>query len=468
MKDAMTKTDLHYQEISEVAEQIQSGALSSRTLTEYMLARIDGVGKRLNAYITVTADHARAQADQADRDIAAGNYRGPLHGVPLALKDICDMKGVGTTAAMPLRQNHIATEDATVTRRLTEAGAVILGKLNMAEGAYAAHPEPFGPMVNPWDEDAWSGASSGGSGISTTAGLAFGAVASETGGSIRIPSAANSVTGLKPTWGRVSRHGIFELAATLDHIGPICRSARDAGIMLQAMAGQDRFDPTSSPTPVPDYTADLSTDLSGIRVGLDDKWVSTNVEADTAAGVYSTVEVLKSLGARIVPITFPEPDQIIWDWFAVCGPQTAYAHRDTFPKHKDQYTEVLAGQIQQGLNMSAVDYQEVLLRRAHFTGRVNALFEDVDLLISPAIGCRVPSWTQIDEIDNDLIYDIHRFTCVFTMSQHPVICFPSAKGGTKIPVLAQLAGRNFSEALLVRVAHAFQTVTDWHKIRPAI
>lgn len=464
----MTAEDLHFQDIHAVSTRIREGSLSARDLTEHMLDRIAGPGARLNTYINVTADIARAQADQADKDIKAGNYKGQLHGVPIALKDICDLEGVPTTAAMPLRQNHVAAADATVTRRLKDAGAVILGKLNMAEGAYAAHPEPYGPMVNPWDAEAWSGASSGGSGISTAAGLAFGAVASETGGSIRIPAAANAVTGLKPTWGRVSLNGIFELAATLDHIGPICRSARDTGIMLQAMAGHDPLDPMSSAQPVPEYTADLSADLSGLRFGLDESWVSKNVEKDTLEGVYSTIEVLKKLGAQIVPVTFPEPDQIIWDWFAVCGPQTAYAHRDTFPKHKDQYTDVLAGQVQQGLDMSAVEYQEVLLRRAAFTGRVNALFDECDLLISPAIGCRVPTWSQIEQIDNDLIYDIHRFTCVFTMSKHPVICFPSAKGNTKIPVLAQFVGPNFSEALLVRAANAFQSVTDWHNLHPSI
>lgn len=464
----METENLHYLTLSEIGGKIRTRQITSSAVTEHMLARIADTGARLNAFITVTADIARAQAVEADAAIADDSYRGPLHGVPVALKDICDMEGVPTTAAMPIRRNHIASEDATVTRRLKDAGAVIVGKLNMAEGAYAEHPEPYGSMINPWDPDIYPGASSGGSGVATAAGLAFGTVASDTGGSIRIPTAANAATGLKPTWGRVSRHGIFELAATLDHIGPICRSALDTGIMLNAMAGPDPQDPTAALRDVPDYTADLGTRLDGLRIGLDENWVTEKVQKDTAAGVFATVDVLKSLGAEIIAVTFPERDQIIWDWFEVCGPQTAYAHRETYPEFKDQYTDVLGGQIQQGLDLSAVQHQEVLLRREVFTGRVQALFQDVDLLICPAIGCRVPSRAEIAKIDNDMIFDLHRFTCTFTMSRNPTITMPSGRGDTKIPVVAQLVGPHFGEATLIRAAHAFQSVTDWHKMHPPV
>ena len=457
---------LHYLELSEVAELIRSQQVSSVEVTQSQIERIRGAGAHLNAYIEVTEGIALKQAETADAEIARGAYKGPLHGVPVALKDICDMEGVATTAAMPLRKNMIAQSDATVTRRLREAGAVILGKLNMAEGAYGEHLEPYGPMVNPWDHTIWPGASSGGSGVAAAAGLCYGAVASDTGGSIRIPSAANGVTGLKPTWGRVSRHGIFELAATLDHIGPICRSARDAGIMLNAMAGYDPLDPTSAQRPVPNYIENLSSNLSGLRIGIDREWVSEKVEADTTVGVFETVEVLKSLGAKIVDIVFPDPDQIIWDWFEICGPQTAYAHRETYPSRKNEYGTALARQIDQGLDMSAVRYQEALLRREAFTGRVQALFANVDLLICPAVGCRIPSWEQLANIDNDMIYDFHRFTCTFTMARNPTITMPSGKGDTHIPTVVQLVGPHFGEERLVQAGHAFQSVTEWHQMHP--
>ena len=238
-RPAMTQKALHYLEIVEVAERLRDRTLSSVELTTAMLERIAGLDSKLNSYIRVTGELALSLAETADREIAAGDYRGPLHGVPIALKDIFDLAGFPTTAGMPLRHEGEATEDASVVRRLKQAGAVILGKNNLTEGVYAEHRDRYGPPVNPWDATRWPGASSSGSGVATAAGLCFASIGSDTGGSIRLPSAANGVTGLKPTWGRVSRHGVFELAATLDHIGPIARSAVDAGLLLGVLAGAD-------------------------------------------------------------------------------------------------------------------------------------------------------------------------------------------------------------------------------------
>ena len=223
-------------------------------LTQAMLDRIESLDARMHAYAKVTPELALDQARKAEAEIMQRRYRGALHGVPIALKDLCYTKGIPTAAGMPIHRDFRPTYDGTVVRRLNDAGAVCLGKLQLTEGAFADHHPSVVPPVNPWHPDHWSGASSSGSGVATAAGLCFGSLGSDTGGSIRFPSAACGVTGLKPTWGRVSRYGVFELAASLDHLGPMCRWAADTGIMLGAIAGADTDDPTASQAPAPDYS----------------------------------------------------------------------------------------------------------------------------------------------------------------------------------------------------------------------
>ncbi|MCS6429174.1 amidase [Burkholderia thailandensis] len=252
------RENFEYLSLLDVSSQLRQRRLSPVELTQAMLARIARLDPHLNAYIRITAESALADARRAEQEIARGTDRGPLHGVPVAVKDIFDIKGIPTTAGMGIRANAVADEDATVVRRLRSAGAVMLGKLSMTEGAYAEHRTPFAAPRNPWHDAYWPGASSSGSAVAICAGLCYAALASETGGSIRLPAAANGVTGIKPTWGRVSRHRTFELAATLDHVGVIARSAADAAAVLEAIAGADPADPTTSRLPVPDYPFPIS------------------------------------------------------------------------------------------------------------------------------------------------------------------------------------------------------------------
>src|SRR6201991_5005358 len=302
----MPTTDLHYLGLIEVGKQIQARKLSPVEVTKAMLGRIDQLDARLKSYAHVMGDTALADAATAEKEIASGKIRGPLHGVPVAVKDLCWAKGAPAAHGMTIHRDFRPTEDATVVTRLKDAGAIILGKLQQTEGAYADHHPKIDPPKNPWNADLWSGVSSSGSGVATAAGLCYGSLRTEnggarplpsaghtapgvcsgsldtdTGGSIRSPSAANAVTGLKPTWGRVSRYGAFELAATLDHVGTIARSAADAGAMLGVLAGSDVNDPTALLDRVPDYLAAAERDVQGLRIGLDAAWNSDGVDITT-------------------------------------------------------------------------------------------------------------------------------------------------------------------------------------------
>ena len=253
----MVETPLHYKTIEQVSALIQAEQLSPVELTEISLQRIEELDGRFKSYATVMADHALAAAAKAEREIASGACRGPLHGVPLAVKDLCFSKGVLTMGGTQVLAQHVPDFDATVVARLETAGAVLLGKLNLSEGAMGGYHPAFDIPLNPWNPGRWTGTSSSGSGVATAAGLCFGSLGSDTGGSIRYPSAACGLVGLKPTWGRVSRHGVLALAESLDHVGPMTRSSADAGLVLQAIAGYAPNDPTSLPVPVPDMLADL-------------------------------------------------------------------------------------------------------------------------------------------------------------------------------------------------------------------
>ncbi len=242
----MSQDKAHFAELLEISKQIQSRQISSVEATQAQLKRIEQLDGSLKSYATVMADQALADAQAADKAIGAGHILGPLHGVPIAVKDLCWTAGTKTAAGMTIHANNIPKEDGTVVRKLREAGAVILGKLQLTEGAYADHHPNITPPVNPWGAGQWPGASSSGSGVATAAGLCYGSLGSDTGGSIRFPCAANGITGIKPTWGRVSRYGAFELAATLDHLGPMTRSTADAAAILGVIAGADAKDPTAS------------------------------------------------------------------------------------------------------------------------------------------------------------------------------------------------------------------------------
>jgi amidase len=463
-------TDLHYLELMELAGCIRRREVSPVEVTLAQLNRIASLNGELGSYALVMADVAMLQAEVAEAEIAAGRYRGPLHGVPIAVKDLCWTKGFPTAGGMAIYKNYRPDEDATVVRRLRAAGAVLLGKLQLTEGAYSDyHPSVTAPK-NPWNADYWSGISSSGPATATAAGMCYGSIGSDTGGSIRWPSAANGVTGLKPSWGRVSRYGVFELAATLDHVGPIARSAAGAGALLGVIAGSDVHDPTAVLDPVPDYLASVGESMRGVRIGVDADWNGNDVDAKTQAVLQEAIEVFRTLGAVIVEVRFPEVTQSIADWVSNCAVEAAVAHGATYPVRKDEYGPILASVIEAGRALSGFDYQKILLRRLDLRGRVAALFSMIHLLLTPVHPFTPPTVTMIRTLGEqpELIAKLQRYTCPFNMTGHPTITLPGGFTEKGLPVALQLVAAHMGEATLIRAGCAFQSVTSWHRRHPIV
>jgi amidase len=361
-------------------------------------------------------------------------------------------------------------EDATVTEKLQQAGAICLGKLQTTEGAFADHHPRIAPPVNPWNATHWPGVSSSGSGVATAAGLCFGSLGSDTGGSIRFPTAANGLTGLKPTWGRVSRYGVFELAATLDHIGPMTRSAADAAAMLAAIAGPDPNDPTAAQVPVPNYLVEITRGLKDLRIGVDAVFNARGLDATTSAALTAVVATLKDIGADIREVAFPQSEAILADWLPACGVEAAVAHESTYPSRRDEYGPGLADLIELGRGLSGMDIQKIILRRNDFRGRVSALFKNIDLLIVPAQPFASPTMEKMATLgeDPELLQGLLRFTSIFDMSGNPTITLPCGFTDGGMPVAFQFIASHWDEAKLFRAGQAFQQVTEWHRKHPVL
>jgi amidase len=464
--DAATH-ELHYLEITELAACIRARRISPLEVTRAQLDRIALLDGELGSYVGVMADAAMAQAQTAHVEIATGRYRGPLHG-PIALKDLFWTKNFPTTAGTAVHSDFRPDQDASAVRRLNEAGAVVLGKLRLTEGAYSDHHPSVTPPKNPWHADYWAGISSSGPAVATAAGLCYASLASDTGGSIRWPSAANGLTGLKPSWGRVSRHGVFELAASLDHVGVIARSAADAGAMLGIIAGCDVNDPTAVFDPVPDYLAATRGDVRGLRIGFDATWSSDGVDVATQRVLEQAIEALRALGADIVDVQFPDVKQTVADWIPNCAVEAAVAHEATYPARKDEYGPILASVLDTGRAQSALDYQKILLRRSEMRGRVASLFETVDLLLIPVHPFPPLTLAMIRTLGEqpELIARLQKYTCPFNMTGHPTITLPGGFSAAGLPIAFQLVAANLDEATLIRAGAAFQRVTSWHRRHP--
>ena len=458
--------ELPYLSIDEAARQLAARALSSVDLTAALLQRIAALDPRLKSYACVTVERALADAARCDAERAAGTVRGPLHGVPIAVKDLCDTEGVPTAAGMAIRRDNVPAQDATVVRRLKDAGAVVLGKLQMTESAYGVHHPSIAPPVNPWNADYWTGVSSSGSGVATAAGLCFASLGSDTGGSIRFPSTMNGVTGLKPTWGRVSRAGVFPLAESLDHVGPMCRSAGDCAHVLQAIAGADPDDPTAVPVPVPDYAAALAAGIAGKRLGVPRNLLG--LDADSRRTVDAAAETLKRLGARPVEVTLPDLDTAASGWLAMCGVEAALAHQETFPARRGEYGAELAGLLDLGRGLSGLELARLGLVRARVKGELDALLDSVDLLLLPVMGVAAPSLAAMRTRTPEGIAARLRYTAPLDMTGHPSLTLPGGMTADGVPVGFQLVGRVFDEASLLAAGDAFQRATDWHLARPPV
>jgi len=467
----MGETPLHFKTITEMASLIKSKELSPVEVTESMLNRIQEQDPHYKSYATVMADQARASAQAAEQAIAAGNYLGPLHGVPIAVKDLCFTKGVATMGATKALMEHIPDFDCTVVQKLNAAGTIILGKLNLTEGAMAGYSPDFQVPVNPWGANLWSGASSSGSGVATSAGLCYGSLGSDTGGSIRFPSAACGVVGLKPTWGRVSRYGVLALAESLDHIGPMVRSAADAGIMLQAIAGQDPNDPTSLPDPVPDMLDGIGQGVNGLRIGLDEKYISGNTDSQLVESVLSGIKTLEGLGAVIVPIQMPDISGYMEAWVVLCSAEALAAHEATYPSRRDDYGPWFQSWLDSGAQVTGAEYAKANNVRAACRGLLNNIFQNIDVIGCPTMTTPPFPITSEEMYGSTFLLDDTnwgRFTVPYDFSGSPSISLPCGKNSHGLPLSIQFVGRHLSEPLLCRLGHTFEQTTDWDDLRPNI
>ena len=469
--------DIEFLTISNVGELIRTRKISPIEVTRGILERIDRLNPMLNAYITVTADLAMKSAQEAESEIQHNRWRGPLHGVPIALKDLFDTAGIRTTAASELFKNRVPEQDAEVVRRLKAAGAVILGKTNMHEFAYGGSSTVsyFGAVHNPWNPGYSTGGSSGGSAAAVAAGLCYGALGSDTGGSIRQPAAYCGLVGHKPTYGLVSTRGAIPLSWSLDHAGPITRTVADAAIMLQVIAGYDPEEITSQQMTVPNYNAALKEKTSSLRVGIAHPFFFDGLAPEIEAATEEALGVLRKITAGIKEISTVPVDNIT-DRTVIAAEAYAY-HAEFVQKTPEQYQTPTLAAIRTGAQISARDYIMAQRELAHLRRDIGKVFESVDVIVAPTSPITTPTISAFNDAFKDLSYpgsanDIRRLTLrntsPFDKYGLPTISVPCGFTSSGLPIGIQIAGALGHDALVLQVAHAYEQATEWHKRKPNV
>ncbi|HVO80364.1 MAG TPA: amidase [Terriglobales bacterium] len=449
--------------ILEIGEQLRHGAVSPVELTTQCLERIERLNPILNAFITVMADSAAARAQQAEKEIHDGHWRGPLHGIPLGLKDILETAGVRTTAASALFKHRVPTDDAEVVRRLKDAGAVLLGKQNLHEFAYGASSmvSYYGEVRNPWNPAHIAGGSSSGSAAAVAADLGYGAIGTDTAGSIRQPAAVCGMVGLKPTYGRVSARGVIPLSWSLDHVGPIARTVADAAVLLHAIAGYDEKDTTTFDTPDADYVAALRGDTKHLRIGVPRAYFYDDLHPEVAAAVSQALTVLASLTADIRDIELPVPT----DRSVQSAESYAY-HAEFVARTPELYQPETLRRIQAGASVTAVDY--ILRRREMEQVRreIGKVFENMDVLVTPTTPVPPPTLAELQQ-NPELLRPreilLLRNTRPVNVWGLPAISIPCGFTLAGLPIGLQIIGPHWEEARVLRLAHAYEQATAWHQ-----
>jgi aspartyl-tRNA(Asn)/glutamyl-tRNA(Gln) amidotransferase subunit A len=470
----MTRDDLAYASIGTLAPAIRQGEISPVELTEVALERIARFNPTVNAFITVDADQARAAAKVAESEIAGGNYRGPLHGIPISLKDLYLTAGLRTTGGSRILADYVPTEDATVTRLLRQAGAILLGKNNMHEFAYGTttiNPH-YGAVRNPWNLERITAGSSGGSGAAVAAGLSYVSMGSETGFSIRRPAAFCGVVGFKPTYGRVSRFGMLPAAWSLDHAGPLTRTIGDAALVLNAIAGADPKDPASSSRAVPDYTAALGRDIRGLRIGLPRHHYAGQIDPAVEGAFDVAVRTLESLGAIPVEVKLPRVAYATVASSTTMFTEVTAGHARWIAERPEDYSPEVRGRVQLGFAVTAVDYARAQRIRRWIAEEVAAAFETVDLLASPttaqvatpiaegSAALKDPGFAVADGLFNLLR--------LYALIGIPAASIPCGFSPDGLPIGMSLAAKAYDDSTVFRVGDAYERATDWTRRRPSI
>ncbi len=456
--------DLAYPSLLEVSGLIRKKKVSPVELTTACLARIDRTSPALNAFITVTRDSALERARAAEAEVMRGNWRGPLHGVPIALKDLFDTAGVRTTAGSGVFKDRIPTEDAEVVRRLKGAGAVLVGKTNMQEFAFGGTSivSYFGAVHNPWKLDYIAGGSSGGSAVAVAAGLCYGALGSDTAGSVRLPASDCGVAGLKPTYGLVSIRGVVPLSWSLDHVGPLARTVADTAALLQVVAGYDEQDTTSEQMSVPDYEKALPAKVSSLRIGTPRDFFFADLDPEIDAAIKEALSVLSKLTAGIRDV--PLPANNMESLRDVVRAAEAYAyHREYVAKTPELYQPLILKRIQAGANVTTPAYIQGRRDLAEVRRKAEKWIEGVDVLVTPTLPITTPT---ISDPHADDILPAVRNTSPFDVNGWPAISVPCGFTKQGLPMGLQIIGPRGGESVVFQLAHAYEQATEWHKRRP--
>ncbi len=466
----MNTSDLPFLNISELSALLASREVSPVEATAAYLERIALLDVKIHAYVTVTADKALEAAKIAEQEIVRGDYRGPMHGVPVAVKDQIQTEGILTTGGSPVFGDNVPTEDATVIKNLKAAGAVLLGKLNMTEFATTALSHQFDPPRNPWDLERSTGGSSSGSGAATAAFLCASALGEDTGGSVRLPAAWCGLAGIRPTWGRVSRYGVMPGVRSMDTVGPLARTVADCAMTLGAVAGHDPNDKRTSTEPVPDYLAALTGDVKGLRIGIVKEMLYSNVvEDEIRQSVLESVDTLRSMGADVEELSIP----LAASAGAINGAIRIEAPT-TYQELLRDRPEAIAHDNRIGYLVGSIIPAKVLYKalrlRSMLRSQVLEALDRVDILLTPSNG------VAAQLLESDPIIDgkdkVSRtpwlLATAFSLANVPAMSVPCGFTETGLPIGLQLAGRPLDESTVLRVGHAYEQATEWHLRRPNI
>ena len=471
----MEKSQIPFLSATELSGLIRAGEVSPVEATQAYLDRIAAVDGQLNSYITVSGDEALAQARQAEDDIAAGRYAGPMHGIPVAVKDQFNTQGILTTNGSTIHGSFVPDEDATVIVNLKKAGAVILGKLNMSEFASGdAFHHPYGRPRNPWDLSRNPGTSSSGSGAATAAFLCSTSLGEDTGGSIRGPASFCGLVGIRPSWGRVSRYGVFGASWSMDTVGPISRTTQDCAMTLAAIAGHDPKDPYTWDVPVPDYVGALTGDISGLKVGVVQERVHADVvEPDVRDAVVNAIAVLGELGATVQDVEIPLMPHSSAISSCIIGADAASLNRQDLEENLDQFDHNNQVRLLMGTILPAQALQTALKLRQLLRQQILEALESVDVLVMPTSSIPAPPIPDRAGINSKQeVLDGYKgrrsYTSPFNLANTPALSINCGFTSEGLPVGLQIAGRPFNETRLFQVAHAYEQATDWHTRRPDI
>lgn len=469
----MEGLDLANLSIVRAARALRDKELSPLELTEAYLRRIEELNPQVNAYITVTAERALEDARRATEELAAGKARGPLHGIPIAHKDLYETAGIRTTGGARIHTNHIPEADCTVARKLREAGTILLGKLNTHEYAFGVttNNPHFGPTRNPWDLERIPGGSSGGAGAAIAAGLATATTGSDTGGSIRMPASVCGVVGLKPTYGRVSKAGVLPLSYRFDHTGPLTRTVEDAALMLNAIAGYDPGDATSLRVPVEDATAGLGAGIRGLRIGVPRGYFFDHLEDEIAEAIETAITEFTRLGAKVCDVAIPGVAEAVGGLFGFVIAEAQEIHADSLRDRPDDFGADLRA-ILEGAAPDTAALMASLRACDALTAAMRTMLETVDVLITPTTPITAVRIGQesvrYGDMEESVMFAMIRCTAPFNATHLPALSLPCGFSRAGLPVGMQVVGRPFDEATVVRVGHAFEQATNWHSRTPEL